>query len=90
MRNNPKTFLVLNFINDFIVLNGYSPTRREIASKILNGHSNSGQHYIEKLKTDELIKVGEKGHRALSLTIKGKKTLSEWRKSIESHADKTA
>tara|TARA_R110000751_G_scaffold177001_1_gene283235 strand:- start:235 stop:507 length:273 start_codon:yes stop_codon:yes gene_type:complete len=84
MKNNPKTMLVLNFINNFMNSEGYSPTRREIAAEILNGHTNASQHYITKLRDDELINVGSMGHRAIGVTHKGKRALSEWRKSNES------
>ena len=90
MKNNPKPMLVLNFINDFMNSEGYSPTRREIASEILNGHTNASQHYITKLMDDELINVGKMGNRAIGVTLKGKRALSEWRKSTESDANKTA
>lgn len=90
MRNNPKPMLVLNFINDFMNSEGYSPTRKEIASEILNGHTNASQHYITKLKDDELINVGKMGHRAIGVTQKGKKALSEWRQSNESDVSQTA
>ena len=90
MKNNPKPMLVLNFINDFMNSEGYSPTRREIASEILNGHTNASQHYITKLMDDELINVGKMGHRAIGVTLKGKRALSEWRKFNESDANKTA
>lgn len=88
MRNNPKTMLVLNFIDNFMDNQGYSPTRKEIASEILNGHTNASQHYITKLKDDELINVGKMGHRAIGVTIKGRQALSDWRHSNESDVSK--
>ena len=90
MRNNPKTMLVLNFINNYMRVKGYSPTRREIAVEMLNGHTNASQHYITKLKQDDLIVVGDKGHRAIGVTVKGKRALSEWRQSNESDVSQTA
>ena len=90
MRNNPKTMLVLNFMDTYMRLKGYSPTRREIAVAMLNGHTNASQHYITKLKQDDFIVVGDKGHRAISVTQKGKLALSEWRQVNESDIGETA
>lgn len=89
MKNNPNDMLVLNFIHAHCLTWGYSPTRKEIATELLNGHTNGSQHYILKLKKDELINVGDKGHRAIGLTDKGIQALKEWGAANESDDGKT-
>ena len=91
MKNNPKDMLVLKFISDHCAQLGYAPTRKEIANKFANGFTNGSQHYIQKLKNDDLLRVGTKGHRAIGITSKGKRLLKQWKgDSDESNSDKTS
>lgn len=77
MKNNPKDLEVLEFIDHFIKVNGYAPTRIEIATALNNGHAAGAQHYIIKLQKKEYINVGKSGHRAIGITAKGKRAIKE-------------